>query len=84
MKKFRLTAHAGVAAAERGIDQAWIERVARKPEWTSPDPLDADVDRRFGAVSEHGGRVLRVACVENATEIRVLTVFFDRRAKRPT
>jgi hypothetical protein len=84
VKTLRLTAHAEVAATERAIDHDWIERTAREPEWAAPDPIDPAVARRFRAIPEHGGRVLRVACVETATEIRVLTVFFDRAAKRPT
>jgi hypothetical protein len=72
-----------VAAAERAIDAAWIERTVLAPDWVSPDPSDPKVERRYRAIAEHGERVLRVACVETATEIRVLTVFFDRGAKRP-
>jgi hypothetical protein len=84
VKKLRLTAHAEFAAAERGIEAAWIERAAREPDWTSPDPQHPEVERRFRAIPEFGNRVLRAACVENATEIRVLTVFFDRGAKKPS
>jgi hypothetical protein len=84
VKRLQLTAHASFAAAERGIELAWIERAAREPEWSSPDRLDPQVERRFRTIPEFGDRVLRAACVETATEIRVLTVFFDRGAKRPS
>jgi len=40
--------------------------------------------RRFRVVPEFGGGVLRVACIEAADEIRVLTVFFDRDARQPS
>lgn len=83
MRRLQLTRHADVAAAEREIELAWIERTAFEPEWTSPDPVTAEVERRYRTIPEHGGRVLRVACIETATEIRVVTVFFDRGAKRP-
>lgn len=83
MTQVRLTAHAEFAAAERGIESGWIERTVLEPEWASADPADPEVERRYRAIPEHGGRVLRVACVQTATEIRVLTVFFDRGAKRP-
>jgi hypothetical protein len=84
VKTVLLTAHAEFAAAERGIERAWIELTACQPEWTAPDPADAEVERRYRAIPQHGARVLRAACVETATEIRVVTVFFDRRARRPS
>jgi hypothetical protein len=84
VKLLKLTVHAEVAATERGIDPAWIERTVSAPEWISPDPADPGVERRYRVIPEFGGRVLRAACVETATEIRVLTVFFDRGAKRPS
>jgi hypothetical protein len=39
---------------------------------------------RYRAIPEHGGRVLRVACIETASDIRILTVFFDRDARKPS
>lgn len=84
MKPLRLTAHAQFAAAERGIDPLWIEQTAREPAWAFVDPQHPEVERRYRAIPEFGDRVLRVACVESATEIRVLTVFFDRGAKKPS
>ena len=45
--------------------------------------FDCRVERRFCAIPEYGNRVLRVACYETALEIRILTVFFDRDARRP-
>lgn len=54
----------------------------RDPEWVEPDRGDPTVERRFRAIPEYGGRVLRVACVETETHIRVISVHFDRRARR--
>ena len=82
MKKLFLTQHAQDAIDEREINPAWIERAVRAPDWTRPDPRRAGVERRFLAVPEYGNRVLRVACYETALEIRILTVFFDRNARR--
>jgi hypothetical protein len=48
-----------------------------------PDPRRPGVERRFRAIPEYGNRVLRVACYETVVEIRILTVFFDRDARRP-
>jgi hypothetical protein len=83
-KPLVLTRHARDAVEEREIDPTWIERTAREPEWAQPDPRRPGVQRRFRAIPEYGHRVLRAACYETETEIRILTVFFDRRAKRPS
>jgi hypothetical protein len=39
--------------------------------------------RRYISVPERDGRFLRVVCRETDTEIAIVTVFFDRKAKRP-
>jgi hypothetical protein len=83
VKPVTLTEHASVAAAEREISTAWIEQVAREPEWVIVDPSESGVERRFRPISERDDRMLRVVCVETDIEIRVITVFFDRNAKRP-
>jgi len=82
-KPLRFTAHARVALEERLLERGWIERAVFEPEWQETDPNDPSVNRRFVALPERGGRVLRVALVESATEIRILTAFLDRRARRP-
>jgi hypothetical protein len=83
LKPIVFSQHAEVVAEERGIERGWIERAAREPEWRSPDP-DPTAERRFVTLTERGNRVLRVVCTETDTEVRVITVFLDRRAKRPT
>jgi hypothetical protein len=83
VKPVRLTRHALIDRIEvYGLDVAWVERIARDPEWTGPDPQPG-VERRFGRVAELGGRVLRVACVEEEDHIRVLSVHPDRNARPP-
>ena len=49
----------------------------------APDPQGNGIEQRFRAIPEYENRVLRVACLETAAEIRILTAFFDRKAKRP-
>jgi len=83
-KPLRFTRHASDAIAERKLHSDWIDMTARQPEWSHPDPHHNGVERRFRAIPEFGGRVLRIACIETAHEIRILTVFFDRDARRPT
>jgi hypothetical protein len=83
-KRLSLTAHAEDAILERNLDRNWVERTVWEPEWHHPDPYRPGVERRFRAIPEFGGRVLRVACLETADEIRILTVFFDRDAREPS
>jgi hypothetical protein len=83
-KPLSLTAHAEDAILERNLDRNWVERTVWEPEWYHPDPHRPGVERRFLAIPEFGGRVLRVACLETADEIRILTVFFDRDAREPS
>jgi hypothetical protein len=78
----RFTRHAEDVIVERELDHNWIERAVREPEWWYPDPQRPSVERRFRAIPEFGGRILRVACIETAEEIRILTVFFDRDARK--
>jgi len=83
-KRIALTDHAKIAMAERGLDLAWIEAAAREPEWTEPEPSDPALRRRFRAVPERAGRILRVVCGEDDATITIVTAFLDRRARRPT
>ncbi|MCL4716610.1 MAG: DUF4258 domain-containing protein [Hyphomonadaceae bacterium] len=84
IKPIVLTDHASVALVERGLDVAWVERTVREPEWTEPDPFDPALERRFRATPERDGRILRVVCSEDDAIINIITVFLDRRARRPT
>jgi len=83
-KRIVLSNHARTAMTERGLDLAWIERTAREPEWTEPEPADPALERRFRAVPERDGRILRVVCGEDDATITIVTAFLDRRARRPT
>ncbi len=83
-KPLIFTLHAGDAVNERQIDPDWIERTVRQPEWTIPDPRRTGVERHFRSIPEFGGRFLRVVCYETNAELRILTVFFDRDARRPS
>jgi hypothetical protein len=65
-----------------GLGEAVVERASWSPDWTAPDPQPG-VERRFRATPELGGRVLRVACVEEEDHIRIISVFPDRDARPP-
>ena len=81
-KAIVLTAHAQVRLRDRHIDPKWIEQTVLDPDWSEVDPADPAVDRRFRAIPQFGGRVLRVACVETNSSIRVISAMFDRNARR--
>lgn len=84
MLPIRYTSHAETVLAERAIDKVWVERTVRNPEWREPNPGgDLAVERRFRSVPERGGRFRRVVCVETGQEIRILSAFLDRRARKP-
>jgi hypothetical protein len=59
----------------------WIEAAIREPDWTEPDPSGMNVDCRFRAIGEYGGRILRVVCLETDETVRVISVLFDRNAR---
>jgi len=81
MKPLLFTHHAPDRMRERSIAAEWLERTVREPEWVEPNRGDPAVERRFRSIPEFGDRVLRVACVETDTHIRVISVHFDRRAR---
>jgi hypothetical protein len=83
LKPLRFTRHALEVIAQRELKGDWVETAVRNPEWTDRDNHDPTVERRFLTVVERDGRILRVACVETATEIRIISAFLDRRARRP-
>ncbi len=80
-KPIVFTNHALVAMAQRQLAPEWIVRSIEAPQWLEPDPADPEVRRAFVSVPERGGRYLRVAYVETASEIRILSAFLDRRAR---
>jgi hypothetical protein len=81
-KRVVLTEHARQRLRLRELREDWIISTALGPEWIEPEPRYAGAERRFRAIPEFGGRVLRVVCVETETAIRVTTATFDRSARR--
>jgi len=73
--------HARAQMAEREIPQLWVERVVTSPARRTPDQGDDTAEHFYAPVAEHGDRVLRVVVNTSLTPWRVVTVFFDRRAR---
>jgi uncharacterized DUF497 family protein len=81
-KRLILTSHAEYRLRQRGLNLDWVAKTVLQPDWVEPQPRDDGVERRFRAIEERGGRVVRVACVETETTIRVISAMFDRAARR--
>ncbi len=77
------TNHAETVIRQRSLDKRWIERAVWEPDWQAADVKDTSVIRLYKQVPENGGRILRVVCVATPEEIRILSVYFDRGARRP-
>lgn len=83
MKPLQFTLHAETVISERQLDRAWIELTAREPDWTETDPSGPPTERRYRRIPERDDRIMRVICLETATEIRIITAFLDRKARMP-
>ena len=83
MKPIILTYHAAVERMlEHGLTRATVEHIVREPLWREPDRRPG-VERRFGPAPELGDKWVRVAVIEEAAHIRVLSAFPDRGARPP-
>ena len=77
-----LTKHAQEAAGVRGIAFTWIEEAVGSPDCVEADPHHPERMRSYKAIAECGGRVLRVVHRPEGDDILVITVHFDRGARR--
>jgi len=77
-----LTKHAREAIAVRNIGLDWIEATVSSPDFVEADPHYSDRTRSFKAIAEFGGRMLRVVHRAEGDDIVVITVHFDRGARR--
>ena len=84
VKPLRYSLHAQTVMRERKLDSAWIEATVREPEWRTEDPAGTGVERRYRSIDTLDGRVLRVVCIEADEEIRIISAFIDRGARRPS
>ncbi len=82
-KPIHYTNHAATVMSERNISSAWVEKAVHNPGWVEGEPTDVAIERRFCNIAENGNRILRVVCLENSVEIRIISVFFDRKARKP-
>ena len=80
--ELEFTRHAVQVMAEREISVEWVERVVAGPAFRLPDPNDPDVERFFRRIPERDGRALRVVVNTHKAPWRVVSVFFDRNARK--
>jgi len=78
----RFTKHAQEAISVRDIAVNWIETAVGAPDWIEPDPRHPDRTRSYKAIVEFGARVLRVVHRPEGDDIVIITVHFDRGARR--
>ena len=64
----------------RNIPYNWVEEVITEPVLREPDPIDAEIERFYGPISEAGDRFLRVVVNTAVAPWRIVTVFVDSRA----
>jgi hypothetical protein len=78
----RLTKHAQEAMDVRDLAFNWIAEAVSAPDFVEPDPRHPERTRSYKAIAEFGGRVLRVVHRPDGDDIVVITVHFDRGARR--
>jgi hypothetical protein len=74
--------HAEDMLIERRIERDWVEQTIFSPEIVEQDAKREGITLAFRRIPERENRVLRVAYVESADEIRVVTTYFDRGRRR--
>jgi len=78
--KFELSKHTRNMMAERKISEEWIRRAINNPERTEEN-TDNNI-HCFKSIPEQEGRILHVVINTHIVPEKVVTVFFDRRARR--
>ena len=81
-RRLIFTRHSEEMLVQREIDREWVRAAVFNPDFVEPDPTRLGVLRAFRAVTERGGRFLRVVYLPEGDNFRVLTAFFDRARPR--
>lgn len=82
-KSISWSGHALTTVRERNLEPEWVEETVRQPDWSVPDPDHPERERRYRALPSRDLRILRAVVVETSSEIRIVTAFLDRKARRP-
>jgi len=82
-KSISWSEHALTTVRERNLEPEWVEETVRQPDWSLPDPTHPERERRYKVLPSRDHRILRAVVVETSAEIRIVTAFLDRKARRP-
>ena len=82
-ESFVLSKHAEQVMYERRIARDWVQLTLSRPQRKEPDKADRGLLHALRAIPDRGDQVLRVVYDPSSKPWRVITVFFDRRARRP-
>ena len=77
---FRLSIHAQDTLKERNISEEWVWRTVNDPDWENTGE-DKNI-HYFKSIIEHEERILHVVVNPRVSPKKVVTAFFDRRARR--
>ena len=76
-----MSQHARDVLSERGIPEEWVRRTIEGSDWITDGP---DGNRHlYKSIHERDGRFLHVVLNAGENPEKVVTAFFDRRARRP-
>lgn len=82
MERIEFTRHALDMLSERNIPEGWVWRTIDSPDRTQVGP-DSNA-HYIKPIAEIEGRFLRVVLNPHVSPKRVVTVFVDRRLRRPS
>ncbi|HHT9115329.1 MAG: DUF4258 domain-containing protein [Planctomycetes bacterium] len=77
---FELSAHARDMLKEREITEEWLWRAIGNSDWENKG--DDNNVHYFKSIPEHGKQILHVVVNPHVSPQKVVTVFFDRRARK--
>jgi hypothetical protein len=75
-----LTNHTLDMLKERNIPEDWVWKTLENPDWQNIGK-DNNI-HYFKSIAEHKERIIHVVVNPHCTPQKVVTVFFDRRARR--
>ena len=77
---YRFSSHALEMLKERSIKEAWVLETLENPHWHN-EGADGNL-HYFRSIAGNADRVLHVVLNQQVSPKRVVTVFFDRKARR--